>query len=203
VRKVCLGKILIFLTVSIGTLSAGDIYQKAESPVAAIRSEGLYIGLGSGWMRLKDHYTQEYFQTVPVALILGYRWNDYLGIEARYYRDSGRVRYDGGNTAAPDDSDFPTTFQAYGVYLKPSVPFEDLTLYGLLGYGYVSLSDIMGADREEHAWQYGGGVSWSFRPSWRLFIDYLHLYGDKGFDGRAKLRRVTSQVMTVGVTYAF
>ena len=70
---------------------------------------GFYIGVGSGIMKLKDDFTEEYFQTNPILLQLGYEFNSHFALESRYIRDMGKVKYENGTTLSLDD-DFPTIF---------------------------------------------------------------------------------------------
>ena len=188
---------------------AGDTnlknYQKALPEVKTIQdnSSRFYVGLGSGYMNLEDDYTKEVFDTIPLVCSLGYRYNAYLAIEARYTR-SITVRYDGGHTISLDDDDFPTTFENKALYIKPSYPVtNNVGLYVLLGYGEVSLSDIKGSDRIEDGFEWGIGLSYHISSRVNVFMDYTNLYNNNGFDGRAIHRNVTSGLFVLGASYAF
>ena len=174
------------------------------SPVVPVDDlSGLYVGIGAGWMRLSDSYTKEYFETYPIMLQAGYKYNKYLSLEARYIRDARSVKYENGNTNNPDDNDFPTHFESYGFYLKPTYPIDDFSLYLLAGYGEVSLNLIEGANRKEKSIQYGAGVSYKVARRLEVFADYTRLYDGDGFQGRAKARNVHADSVIVGVSYAF
>ena len=176
---------------------------EAISPVVPIDSSGFYVGAGMGWMRLKDDYTLEFFQTYPVMLQAGYRLNQYVSFEVRYVRDNGRVRYENGNTANPDYDDYPVLFANKGVYLKASYPWERFSLYALLGYGEVSLTKVKRAKRFERGFQWGAGVSYKLLDHVDLFADYTRLYGGKGFSGRARVKKTHADLIVMGVTYVF
>ena len=186
------------------TLYAGskDV-SEAVSPVISVDNSGLYIGLGTGWMQLKDDFTKEYFETQPLLLQVGYQFHAYFAIEGRYLRDAGKVTYEKGITSNPNDDDFPTTFRNKALYLKPMYPMGDYTLYALLGYGEVSLCDILGADRAEKGFQWGVGISYDLSAHIKLFVDYTSLYEGHGFDGRAKVRNTHVDLVIAGASYVF
>ncbi len=190
---------IIFSLIAFG----GNVTERPRSQPIAVGENRWYVGLDTGYMRLKDSYSKEVFSTVPLGLIAGYRFHPNLALELRYWRDTGKVRYDGGNTINPDVSDFPTVFSAGGIYLRPSLHRGMWEFYALAGYGFVKLTDIKGADRIERSFQYGGGVAYHLSDRWELFVDGISLYHDKGFDGRARLRTVHSEVVSIGVRYAF
>jgi len=179
---------------------------RAKVPVTPIipkNQNSFYVGIGSGYMSLKDSYTKEVFDTYPVIYSIGYRYGNYIAIEARYIR-SVKVRYDGGHTVSVDNDDFPTVFENKALYLKPIYPINDqFEVYALLGYAEVSLSDIKNADRRESSCQFGVGMLYQVTDSIDIFVDYVSLYDDKGFDGRAMNRDIVSDVYVLGVSYAF
>ncbi len=181
---------------------AKDI-SEAISPVVSVDDSGFYMGLGTGWIQLKDDFTEEYFETQPLLLQAGYRLDTYFAIEGRYLRDVGKVSYENGTTSNPDNNDFPTTFRNKALYLKPMYPAGDYTLYALLGYGEVSLSDIRGADRTEKGLQWGVGISYTLSAHITLFVDYTSLYEGHGFDGRAKVRNTHVDLVIAGASYVF
>jgi opacity protein-like surface antigen len=180
-------------------------YKKPLSAVKTIKNDniGLYVGIFTGWMRLEDSYTKEYFETIPIGLQIGYKFNPYLSLEGRYMRDVGKVSYDGGNTTSQDSDDFDTTFSNLAIFLKPQYSYESYVFYALLGYGEVSLSDIKGADRSEDGFEWGVGMAYGINKNISLFIDYISAYNDKGFGGRATDRDVSVDSISLGVNYEF
>jgi opacity protein-like surface antigen len=191
-------------------LYAGDKkIQKAEVPVVPIvpivqkQIYNLYVGLYSGWMRLKDQYSKEYFETIPVGFQIGYDINDYLSVESRYTRDTSKVSYKRGYTSNPNNNDFDTTFSNLALFVKPKYKYKNYHLYTLLGYGEVSLSNIKGSDRIEDGFEWGVGMSYNITKNINCFVDYISIYHDKGFDKRAKDRLVTVDNVSLGVSYAF
>ena len=159
--RVLLGFMLSLLFLQ-STLYAGKNSIEATSPVIPVptlkSNSGFYIGVGTGWMRLKDDYTKEYFRTYPVMFQLGYCINSYIALEARYTRDNSTVKYNHGNTNNRNYSDYPTIFSNRGLYLKTSYPVDKFSFYALLGYGKVSLTNINGSTRYEKGFQWGGSL---------------------------------------------
>jgi len=204
-----LGLYLFAGCISITSLYAEDIGAKtvtiSQSGVIEVspHDRGFYIGVGSGIMKLKDDFTKEYFQTNPILLQLGYEFNPHFALEGRYIRDMGKVKYENGTTLSSDDDDFPTVFSNTAIYLKFIYPTDGFSLYTLLGYGEVSLTDIRGDDRAESGFQWGIGLSYSLSENVELFTDYGCLYSGKGFDGRATQRDVNVNIAIVGVKYIF
>lgn len=197
--------ILFLFFVLLSSVYAGKNTSMPKSKVIEIEIDksGIYIGISTGWVQLNNEYTRESFDAIPMLMQVGYRFNQYLAVEARYFRDAGKVKYNGGNTQNLDNNDFPTQFSNYGFYLKPTYPVEDFNFYLLLGYGEVSLNDVKGADRYENGFQWGLGLGYDIDKHIKLFVDYSTLYNDLGFAGRAKLRNVHVDMIGTGVTYAF
>jgi len=185
-------------------LDAGEVTDKPISKVASVyqKESGLYLGFGMGQMQLTDNYSEEFFRTNPVMFQAGYQFNTYIAVEGRYTH-SITVEYDGGTTSNPDSNDFPTDFTNIGAYLKFIYPYTMVSPYLLLGYGETQLTDIKGADRAEHGFQWGVGVSYALTEHLTVFIDYSQLYDGTGFDGRAEKRSVDADMFIVGVTYVF
>jgi opacity protein-like surface antigen len=186
------------------SLDAGEILARPISKVISINTEstGLYLGAGVGQMQLTDNYSEEYFRTNPVMFQIGYQFTPYIAVEGRYTR-SLTVAYDRGKTPNPNNNDFPTDFTNIGAYLKLIYPYHAMSLYLLLGYGETRLTDIKGADRAEHRFQWGLGASYAMTESYSIFVDYTQLYDGTGFDGRAQKRSVDADMFIIGVSYAF
>ena len=176
---------------------------KSASKVTGSDDFGFYVGLGLGWMRLKDNFTREFFKTYPVGLLVGYRINRYISLEARYIRDVRKVRYQRGITSNPNYDDYPTIFSNKGIYLKPSYRWGGVEGYALLGYGELFFSNIKGAKRYESSLQWGGGLSYNVADHFELFADYTRLYDGKGFGGRARKKQTHADAILAGVVYVF
>ena len=198
--------LLLFIGVMVVTsLEAGKNTIIPKSRVIEVQPDNnrWYVGIGIGTMKLKDDFTSEYFETKPVLLQLGYQFNPYLAIEGRFIRSVGKVKYENGITLSPDDNDFPTTFSNIATYLKLEYPKDNFSVYTLLGYGEVSLTDIRGADRIEDGFQWGIGFSYKLSENSKVFFDYNNLYNGNGFSGRAKIVKTHVNFAVIGVSYVF
>lgn len=166
-------------------------------------NSGLYIGIGLGTLRLSNDYSNEYFQTHPVQLIAGYKFNPYFSIEGRYTKDVSNVIYRHGTTINPDNNDFSADFGSYSLLARFSYPYQKYTPYFLIGYGSVFLNDIKESKRHEEGLQYGLGIAYALTSSCSLFVDYIHLYSGNGFQGRAEKVDVEAHSFTMGAKYVF
>jgi len=205
--------IIAALALSTSLYAGGDITPAVEPVIpiieetAPVNDSAFYVGLGLSLMSLEDDYTKEEFSAKGVTLQAGYQYNEYLALEGRFTRDVGDVDYDHGSIAngGLNIDDYPTDFSNIGLYIKPMYTVDDFTAYALLGYGEVELTNIPQGDedRTEAGFQWGLGASYLVFDNISIFIDYLRMYDDKGFDGRATNRDVLVDAWTLGVTYKF
>ncbi|MBA1419781.1 MAG: outer membrane beta-barrel protein [Epsilonproteobacteria bacterium] len=132
-------------------MAGGDI-APVEKPIVSLPlvhdNNGLYLGLGLSSMNLDNDLSKESFSATGIMLQAGYQVNDYLAVEGRYTIHLGNLKYDHGDTTNPNYSDYPGDFSNVGIYLKPMYRIENFSLYGLLGYGEVSLTDLPYPDNE-------------------------------------------------------
>jgi len=203
-----LGAILLLSELS---FAGGDVLP-VEEPViveSSIDESGLYLGLGISAMKLNNDFSKEEFSSTGVTLQAGYQFNQYFAVEGRYTKNVGDLEYDHGNTNNPNYSDYPGDFSNVAVYLKPMYSFDDFSVYALLGYGEVTLTDLPhpssagSVDRAEDGFQWGLGAQYTFMENVSVFVDYVKLYDDKGFDYRAQLADIDSDIWTLGVSYRF
>ncbi|HFQ61010.1 MAG TPA: hypothetical protein ENK39_01750 [Epsilonproteobacteria bacterium] len=87
------------------------------------------------------------------------------------------------------------------LYLKPQYALNQVTLYGLLGYGQVKLDD--GATHSENSFQWGLGANFSATDTIDVFVDYTRLYDDNGFDDLSPANDFSVDTINVGVSYNF
>ncbi len=80
---------------------------------------------------------------------------------------------------------------------------EEFNVYALLGYGGVQLGNLESGDAAESGFQWGLGASYDATETIAVFVDYVKLYDDTGFDYRAQLEDVDSDAWTLGVSYIF
>lgn len=190
-----------------GLVYAGGDMTSVVEPVVEVPEiiedvSGYYVGLGFGEVSIKDDHTSEEISATTMTLQAGYQYNAYLAVEGRYAFNLGSVDYDAGIFTGLG-ADFDGDVYSWGIYAKPMYTFDNLTLYGLLGYGGVILEDLDGGDSKEDGFQWGAGASYAFTEELSLFVDYVMLYNDKGFDNRAVNEDIDADTWTVGISYKF
>ncbi len=171
-----------------------------ETPVVVDKS-AFYLGMGLGSASVNDDFTNEEISNNTVMLQAGYQYNAYVAIEGRY-TFGFNTDYDPGNTGN-QSSDYDDDFSSWGIYVKPMYPIGDFSIYALLGYGGVMLDSIENGDAYESALQWGLGAGYAFTEEVSIFVDYISLYDDTGFDYRAQLDDIDSDTWTLGVSYKF
>ena len=190
----------------------GDMAPLEESVVTdpvVVEERGFYGGIGLTSMSLNNDLTNEEFSAMGFMVQAGYQYNRYIAIEGRYTVHVGDLEYDHGSTANPDYSDYPGDFTNIAIYLKPIYPIGDFSIYALLGYGEVELTNIplggsgISADRAESGFQWGLGAGYTFNKNITAFIDYVRMYDGTGFDHRAMDADIDADVWTLGVSYQF
>ena len=159
-----------------------------EEPIV-IDNSAFYLGLGFGTASVNDDYTNEEVDANTVMLQAGYQYNEYVALEGRYTF--------GFNTDYDDD------FSSWGLYVKPMYPIGNFNIYALLGYGGVMLDSLEQGDAYESGFQWGLGAGYAFTEEVSVFVDYVSLYDDTGFDYRAQDVDVDSDTWTLGVSYKF
>ncbi len=173
-----------------------------EIPEIVVDDSGFYGGFGFGEVRVNDDQTSEEISATTMTLQAGYQYNAYLALEGRYAFNLGSSDYDAGVFSGLD-IDYDGDVYSWGIYVKPMYSFDMFTLYGLLGYGEIILEDLDGGDSTEDGLQWGFGASYAFTEQASLFVDYVSLYDDKGFDNRAINDNIKADTWTVGVSYKF
>ncbi len=189
--------------VSAMAMAGGDIAPVEpvmQTPVVVEQSP-FYLGLGVGQAKVNDDDTSEEFKSTTLMLQAGYLYNKYVAIEGRY-TFGFNTDYDPGTTGNLS-SDYDGDFSSWGIYVKPMYPIGDFTLYGLLGYGGVMLDDLVLGDAYESGFQWGLGADYAMSENYSVFVDYVSLYDDTGFDYRAQNQDIDSDTWTLGVTYKF
>ena len=192
-------------------IAGGDV-TPIENPVEVlpvINDSGVYVGLGFTDMSLDNDLSKEEFSATGIMLQAGYQVNSYFAIEGRYTMNVTDLDYDHGHTNNPNYSDYPGDFSNVAIYVKPMVAFNDFSIYALLGYGEVTLTDLPhpnstgSVDRVEDGFQWGLGATYTFMDDLSVFVDYVNVYDDEGFDYRAQNADITSDLWTLGVSYKF
>jgi len=194
-----------------GMANAEEKNGLSDNSISFIGEESsFFIGLGISNMELSNDATDEAFSSKAVVLQMEYQYNRYIGILGRYAFNIGSADYSHGRTSNPDYVDYPTDFSNVGIYLKGIYPVGNFSPYLLLGYGEVELTNAplsggsgINANLSESGLQWGLGLDYTFNDKLSIFVDYVQMYDDKGFDGIATDADVTADMWTIGVSYRF
>ncbi|MDD2399399.1 MAG: porin family protein [Sulfurovum sp.] len=169
-----------------------------------------YVGLGYSYMKAEsDPFEYQRYDISEgditansLLLLAGYKYNQYLGLEARYTMNVGDPEFDYGSYPSVDlDGDMTNV----GIYAKGMYPItEAFDVYALLGYGQVTIDTDLFGDLSESGFQWGLGASYAVTENIGVFVDYTRLYDDTGFDGYLDPETdVTVDSINVGMTYTF
>jgi len=191
------------LCMGTSAIAGGDIAPVepvVETPVIVEQSP-FYLGVGIGGGTVNDDDTSEEFSATTLMFQAGYQYNEYIALEGRYTFGLD-TDYSPGTTNSLS-SDYDGDFSSWGIYVKPMYPIGNFSLYALLGYGGVMLDDLAGGDAYESGFQWGLGAGYAMSENYTVFVDYVSLYDDTGFDYRARLDDVDSDTWTFGVSYRF
>ena len=174
-----------------------------EPLLASLTSEdsAFYIGTALGGSYVNNDDTNEKMSSFSAMIQAGWQYNHYIALEGRY-SFSFNMDYDSGNTGN-SSSDYNGDLTSWGVYVKPMYPIGDFKVYALLGYGGVTLDRLENGDAYESGFQWGLGAGYDFNEQVSVFVDYVSLYDDTGFDYRAKSDDVDAYTWALGVTYKF
>lgn len=163
-KKILLSTIAMFTMGSTTLLSAND--------------SGLYLGLGYASTNvnltvdgLPDDINEILDEaTNSVVLLAGYDFNNYFGIESRYYLNTSSIAFEYylGN--------LPVEYKAESLtfYAKPQYNMGVMTIYGLVGVAYndYTANTILGGDNSEALFSWGAGAKFNVTQSLGLFLDY-------------------------------
>ena len=197
------------VTVAYAEESEASIIERAKVELASFFPDtdesNAYMGLGLSFMGLTDTVTLEKFDTTAVTFLGGYQMGEYVAIEAQYTKGVFAVSYESGSTSSKDNGAYPTDFTNMGIYAKLIFPFTNARVYGKIGYGQVSLTNIPDGDvdRAESGMQWGGGLDYTIGDTFTIFAEYMILYNDKGFDYLNLNNDQKVDLITVGLTYTF
>ena len=160
---------------------------------------GFYAGLGLTAISVRDAAFSVDWGGAPsyqdrlgnISLIAGYDFNEYIAVEGRYT-----------TSFTHEDT---TEMDGWSLFIKPKYPVtEDFSIYGLLGYGGVTLDGIDGfiTDVDDSGFQWGLGMSYMVTENVSLFADYTWLTGMEGVFYNGALE-ADVDAFTVGVNYHF
>ncbi|MBD3790505.1 MAG: porin family protein [Campylobacterales bacterium] len=193
----------------------GGAYSRISSSTDAHGAYGDYDGDGSYWDETADGDNDGYM------LQAGYQFNKYLAVEGRYWGATAKMSWTWSYEDGPTDSwsDDCGDISAWGIYVKPMYPVtNELSVYGLLGYGNTSIGDDVYGDAklvDESGFQWGLGLSYAYDEHISFFVDYVQLANDAegSYDWVANGEtywdydyidwKTSVDTINVGVTYKF
>ena len=173
---------------------------EVETEMVETFAGNAYVGIGGSFVSTSDSTVgAHFFSKTPgqdrlgnIALLAGYNFNDFIGVEGRY-------------STTVYESNF-LSMDSWGVYLKPQYYLDDATsVYGLLGFGGVKMSPEEGAkvNVDDTGFQWGVGLNYAVAEEVSVFFDYTSLASDmegRYYNGAYK---ANADALTLGATYAF
>ena len=190
---------LAVIAVNLVAWSGGDI---APTPELTVDHSGFYTGIGFGYFKQSNEdivgLADMDFRTDNVLLIAGYRYNDYLAFEGRYWVGVDDVRVDGNDKSGDSDS--------WGLYLKPLYPVtKAIDVYALLGYAKTKIDLDNGAWWDTDGFSWGLGAQYAVTPKILLFADYVNLgmHDSVDLNGQGWDADIDLYTVNVGVAYKF
>ena len=184
-------------------MAGGKNGQAPESEVVPIAVEpaltGFYAGLGYSCLQMDidEPADIDIRSMTALSIIAGYNFNEYFALEGRYSVSLGDLEVETGNTERDEAWDMSNI----GLYLKPQYSIDTFTVYGLLGYGQLTLDSD--TSYSVGSFQYGAGINMMAADNIDIYIDYRRLYDDEDFDGISINDVVTANSYTLGVNYHF
>lgn len=196
---------LTLVSFSTSTFAGGDLTPISEEENTAIEVgidsniNNFYLGLGTALVTAREAGQTLSFtegstgqdRIGNATFITGYKFNEKLAIEARA-------------TISVFSMDIAEMTGA-SLFLKPQYPLTDkFTMYGLVGYGIVNISEHDGAniDVSKAGFQWGAGASYEVYENVDLFADYTSLAHNMEGTFLTKDSAHTDAI-TLGVTYRF
>ncbi len=171
---------LIITSIEAGGVVLEQPYQKETQ---LTKKSSFYLGGGASLVSarasnlgvnfLEDKEGQD--RLGNIFLLAGYNWKTNLAFEARVTTTIAKRNF--------------TQFTGFSLFVKPKYNYDNLTLYTLIGAGYISLDKYKGSNVkiDKFSFQLGLGAEYTINQDWSLFADYTLLArGVKGVILNAK-----------------
>ena len=187
------------LLISSFALAGGDIDpQEPEITMPEVMGEPItdnyfYVGLGYSFMKMLNDTQDKKVTGNAITALAGYKFHQYLAVEGRYTATLGDLR--------ANNTDNNWDMSNIALYLKPQYALNQVSLYGLLGYGQVDFDD--GSSHTEDGFQWGIGANYAVSEMIDIFADYTRLYDGDGFDNILGTDDISVDSINIGVTYNF
>ena len=185
-------KIVLSLVVIVGMSSLGFAAENTESE----KDKGFYAGIAYSHLSqdidYQDLTTNVELDFNAVMFQVGYKFNPYIAVEARYNVSLGDTDV--------DDLLDSAEVSVLSLFAKPMYPIApEMDIYVLLGYSMVDASNSNNATSfDESAFSWGAGAAYSLTEEMAVFVEYTQFYNDtfNGFDH-------VVDSFNVGVSYQF
>ncbi len=141
-------------------------------------NSGLYLGLGYAYTNIELGVSDDFFRlpafdvaTDSVVILAGFDFNEWLGIEGRYYWNVSSAVVD-----FYDDYGILDEYKAesFAFYIKPQYSFDMVSIYALLG---ITMNDytLLLQSSSDTLFSWGLGIKFNFTESFGAFVDYTDL----------------------------
>ncbi len=105
----------------------------------------------------------------------GYKFNEYIAAEVRYWYGVGDVTFDHNFFTSVEGS---TDMDAWGIYAKPILPInEQFDIYGMIGYASSTMENKIFTDNgisgDLDGLSWGIGASYDINENVSVFADYV------------------------------
>lgn len=178
---------------ALAALAIGNSSLQAEN-------SGLYLGLGYAYTTIDFGVDTTFIDfdafdvaTDSIVFLAGYDFNNWIGIEGRYYWNITSAVVEGINDYGLLDE---YKAESFAFYVKPQYSFDMLSIYALLG---VTMNDytLLLQSSEDTLFSWGLGAKFNFTESFGAFVDYTDL-GEADF-----LLTTGLSSWNFGITYKF
>ncbi len=193
-KNIILSLVALVALSSVGFADENMPSDESEVVENSPEDKGFYVGLAYSHLSHDIDYqnlsTNIELDFNAIMLDVGYKFNPYIAVEARY-------NFSLGDT---DMDDYMQEAEAsvLSLFVKPMYPIApEMDIYVLLGYSLTDVSntnDITSFD--EGAFSWGAGASYDMTEEFSVFAEYTQFYNDtvNGFDH-------VVDSFNIGVTY--
>ena len=142
---------------------------------------GLYIGAGYASTSIDFSAASDFLElpaldsvTDSLVFLAGIDFNEYLGIEGRYYWNISSTVIEGASIAGISGVFDDYKAESFALYVKPQYSLDIVSLYALLGVAMNDYSVLTQSDSDT-LFSWGGGARLNFSESFGIFVDYTDL----------------------------
>ena len=181
-KNVILSLALITAMSNVGFANENTDTVESQAVESSPEDKGFYAGLAYShlshdidFQRLSTNVELDFN---AIMLDIGYKFNPYVAVEARYNISLGDTDV--------DDHLNEAEMSVLSFFVKPMYPIApEMDIYALLGYSLTDAKysqDIISFDEGSFSW--GAGASYDLTEDFSIFAEYAQFYNDtlNGFD---------------------